>query len=77
MTDNKARAAAHVKAVVSKFGGSLSKVLYQFVRKGVIVMKLEGKGLDDVFEQVIEVGVEDVEEDEENQIKVLDVLIHC
>jgi transcriptional/translational regulatory protein YebC/TACO1 len=70
MTDNKARAAAHVKAVVSKFGGSLSKVLYQFVRKGVIVMKLEGKRLDDVFEQVLEVGVEDAEEEEDNQIKV-------
>jgi transcriptional/translational regulatory protein YebC/TACO1 len=70
MTDNKARAAAHVKAVVSKFGGSLSKVLYQFVRKGVIIMKLEGKRLDDVFEQVLEVGVEDAEEEEDNQIKV-------
>lgn len=33
-------------------------------------MKLEGKRLDDVFEQVLEVGVEDAEEDEDDQIKV-------
>jgi hypothetical protein len=71
MTDNKARAAANVKAVISKFGGSLSKVMYQFVKKGVIIMKMEGKRLDDVFEQIIEVGVDDAEEDEDDQIKVL------
>ena len=71
MTDNKARTAAKVKAVMSKFGGSFSKVMYQFVKKGVIVMKMEDKCLDDVFEQVIEVGVDDAEEDEDDQIKVL------
>jgi len=56
---------------MSPAGGSLSRVLHLFVRKGVLVMKTEDKGFDDVFEEVIEVGVVDVQEQGDGEIKVV------
>jgi transcriptional/translational regulatory protein YebC/TACO1 len=60
---------------MSSAGGSLSRVLHLFVRKGVLVMKIEGKGFDDVLEQAIEVGVEDVQEQGDDEIKVSEIHI--
>jgi transcriptional/translational regulatory protein YebC/TACO1 len=59
---------------MSPAGGSLSRVLHLFVRKGVLVMKTEDKGFDDVFEEVIEVGVVDVQEQGDGEIKVSKIL---
>ena len=70
MTDNKARTARTVKNAVSSAGGSLSKVLYQFVRKGVIVMQ-SAKDFNNILEEAINVGAEDVTEAEERLVKVL------
>jgi transcriptional/translational regulatory protein YebC/TACO1 len=73
LTDNKTRTVAKIKQVIVPAGGSLSRVLYLFARKGVLMMASE-KSFDDVLEQAIEVGAEDVEEAEDNQIKVLKMI---
>ena len=73
LTDNKTRTVAKIKQVIVPAGGSLSRVLYLFDRKGVLMMASE-KSFDDVLEQAIEVGAEDVEEAEDNQIKVLKMI---
>jgi len=70
VTDNKARTARVVKSAVSYAGGSLSKVLYQFVRKGVIGMQ-SPKNFTDVLEEAINIGAEDVTEADEGLVKVL------
>src|SRR5436309_2730224 len=61
-TDNKARTVATIKNLISAAGGSISRVLFNFVRKGEVVVRFNGKSFDDVVEQAIELGAEDVEE---------------
>jgi transcriptional/translational regulatory protein YebC/TACO1 len=70
MTDNKARTAAKVKNAIGPLGGTLTRVLYQFVKKGVIVMKCN-RPVDDVLDELIEAGVEDVHYGEEGIARVI------
>jgi len=64
LTDNKNRAAANVRTVMSRNGGTMAdpgSVSYNFSRKGVIaVMKTDGLTEDDVMEAVLEAGAEEV-----------------
>jgi YebC/PmpR family DNA-binding regulatory protein len=66
LTDNKNRAAAEVRVGVTRNGGTMAdpgSVSYQFSRKGVIVVaKNEAPTEDSIFEAVIEVGVDDIED---------------
>lgn len=71
MTDSKARTNANVRAAVLRAGGSFSRVLYQFQKKGQLTIKLDGRPFDQVLEQVIEIGAEDVEDAGEGQVNVL------
>jgi len=69
LTDNKTRTAGSIKSAVSKFDGSFSRVLYNFVRKGVIVISTD-LPYDVVFEQTIDLGAEDLEQTDEGTFKV-------
>jgi YebC/PmpR family DNA-binding regulatory protein len=66
LTDNKNRAAAEVRVGVTRNGGTMAdpgSVSYQFSRKGVIVVAKNEKTTEDsIFEAVLEVGVDDIED---------------
>jgi len=64
LTDNKNRAAAEVRAAVTRNGGTLAdpgSVAYNFSRKGVIVVGSEGTTEDDVMMAALEAGAEEIE----------------
>ena len=64
LTDNKNRAAADVRAIMTRNGGTLAdpgSVAYNFHRKGVIgVRKDEGVTEDDILGAVLDAGAEEV-----------------
>ena len=65
VTDNPQRMASEVKSIFSKEGASFGKsgsVAYQFVSKGRISIKKDGKSLDEIFNLAAESGAEDLEE---------------
>jgi len=64
LTDNRNRAAAEVRTIMSRNGGTMAdpgSVAYNFSRKGVIsITKTEGVTEDDVLLAVLEAGAEEV-----------------
>lgn len=63
LTDNKNRTAADVRSIFSKHGGNLGEsgsVSYMFNRKGVIAYSTESYTEDELLEQALEAGAEDV-----------------
>ena len=67
LTDNKNRAAAEIRHIFSKNGGSLGEngcVAWMFDKKGYIVVEKGGVNEDVLMETSIEAGAEDVREDE-------------
>ena len=64
LTDNRNRAAADVRTIMTRNGGTMGdpgSVAYNFSRKGVIsVTKTDTMGEDDVLTAVLEAGVEEV-----------------
>ena len=64
LTDNRNRAAAEVRTIMSRNGGTMAdpgSVAYNFSRKGVIaVAKTDGVSEDDVLGAVLETGAEEV-----------------
>jgi transcriptional/translational regulatory protein YebC/TACO1 len=62
ITDNRARTAARIKSLASSLGGALTRVLYQFEKKGVIVLDYGSQHVNDVLLRVIDAGAEDVQE---------------
>ena len=63
LTDNKNRAAADVRAAVTRNGGTMAdpgSVAYNFHRKGVIVVPAENTTEDDVLLAVLDAGAEEV-----------------
>ena len=64
LTDNKNRAAAEVRTIMSRNGGTMAdpgSVAYNFHRKGVIaITKTDGLTEDDVLSAVLESGAEEV-----------------
>ena len=74
MTDNKARTASTIKLLTYPNGGSFARVLYNFVRKGLIIAKCDGRPYDKVLEEAIELGVEEVQELNDDKFRVCDFL---
>jgi YebC/PmpR family DNA-binding regulatory protein len=76
LTDNKNRAAAEVRLAVTRNNGTMAdpgSVSYQFSRKGVIVVsKNQSVTEDTILEATIEVGVEDIEDREEQFVLTTD-----
>jgi YebC/PmpR family DNA-binding regulatory protein len=64
LTDNRNRAAADVRAIMTRNGGTLAdpgSVAYNFHRKGVIgVRKIDGVTEDDILGAVLDAGAEEV-----------------
>ena len=76
LTDNKNRAAAEVRLAVTRNGGSMAdpgSVSYQFSRKGVIVVaKNDTTSEDKILEAVLEVGIDDIEDREDQFVITTD-----
>ncbi|CAI5756447.1 unnamed protein product [Candida verbasci] len=67
LTDNKARTVAKVKTALTQFQANLSPCSYMFEKKGEIILYAkQDEKFDDVFDVVLELGAEDVEEIEFN-----------
>lgn len=64
LTDNRNRAAAEVRTIMSRNGGQMGdpgSVAYNFARKGVVsVSKVDGLSEDDVLMAVLDAGAEEV-----------------
>jgi YebC/PmpR family DNA-binding regulatory protein len=64
LTDNKNRAAADVRTIMSRNGATMAdpgSVAYNFSRKGVIsITKVDGVTEDDILEAVLDAGAEEV-----------------
>ncbi len=69
LSDNKNRAVAEVRHILSKYGGSLAEigsVSWNFELKGSISVSGEGLNEDDLMMQALEAGADDVQVDGEN-----------
>jgi len=67
LTDNRNRTVSEIRSAFSKAGGNLGEtgsVGFMFDRVGFVQFKAEIGSADDVLEQAIEAGAEDVESDE-------------
>lgn len=72
VTDNKLRTLQEVKNIFDKNGGSLVQagaVSYMFERKGEIRVKGKGKSMEEEMLELIDLGVEDVEDFQEGGIQ--------
>jgi len=70
-TDNRARTLMDLRYIVKRHGGSVTPTGYLFQKKGRIAFEAdETKGVDDVLDDAIEAGAEDVEADEDGSIVV-------
>lgn len=68
VTDNKNRTVSEIRSMFGKFGGNMGEtgsVAWNFDRKGVINVKNDGKTEEEMMEEVIESGAEDIEYSEE------------
>lgn len=74
LTDNKNRTAPDVRHIFDKFGGNLGtdgSVMFLFEKKGEIIVKGEGKDIDDFMMDALEAGASDVEDLEEGYYEAL------
>ncbi len=65
VTDNKLRTTPEVKSIFDKNGGNIAtpgSVSYQFQKAGMILVKKNGRTLDDIYLMSADNGAEDVEE---------------
>lgn len=79
LTDNKNRTIDYVRATFGKFGGKLSPTLFQFDRRGFVVINpVPGEDFETTFERLINDvdGIEDLEEvvDDETHERTIEVL---
>ncbi|TVY16252.1 putative transcriptional regulatory protein [Lachnellula arida] len=71
-TDNAKRTLGDLRSLVSRNGGTVTPTNYLFQKKGRVAFEKDERNLsvDDVLEDAIEAGVEDVEADEDGGIVV-------
>ena len=68
LTDNTNRTVADVRALCGKAGGSMGQsgsVAFQFDRKGIFEIPAGGISEDELFEQVVDAGAENLERDDD------------
>ena len=73
MTDNKNRAAADVRHMLSKHGGNLGEsgcVAWMFSKKGLITFDRDSVDEDEIIETTLEAGAEDIDT-EGNEVEVI------
>jgi len=64
MTDNKNRTVSEIRAALGKAGGNLGEngcVAWMFEQKGLITVKTESKGEDELMELAIDAGADDMQ----------------
>jgi transcriptional/translational regulatory protein YebC/TACO1 len=71
-TDNKNRTMMELRTLVKSYGGNCTPTSYLFQRKGVLRFEKDERnlGVDEVLDEAIEAGAEDVEADDEGNIIV-------
>jgi transcriptional/translational regulatory protein YebC/TACO1 len=71
-TDNKARTMMDLRLLVKYHGGTVTPTNYLFQKKGRIAFEKDERnlGVDEVLDEAIEAGAEDVETDEDGSIVV-------
>jgi transcriptional/translational regulatory protein YebC/TACO1 len=71
-TDSKARTLADLRSLVKTHGGSVTPTTYLFQKKGRVSFEKDERnlGVDEVLDEAIEAGAEDVEMDEDGSIVV-------
>ena len=71
-TDNKARTMMDLRHLIKQHGGSVTPTNYLFQKKGRIAFEKDERnlGVDEVLDEAIEAGAEDVEADEDGTIIV-------
>lgn len=65
VTDKKQRTVAEVKNLIEKNGGSMGgqgSVSYQFQKAGEIIVKTDGKSVDDILTSALDSGAEDIDD---------------
>ena len=73
LTDNKNRAVAEVRHVLTKYNGTLAEngaVLWNFESKGIIAIPRDACDEEDMFEKAIEAGAEDVDIESEDVYEI-------
>ncbi|GMG55839.1 unnamed protein product [Ambrosiozyma monospora] len=61
-TDNKNRSIGFVRPCFNKFSLNMTPTLYMFERKGMILLDVKDTTFDDAFEELLELGCEDINE---------------
>ena len=74
MTDNKARTAAKIKSIISFAGGSFSRILYLFSRRGQLVVSHDNKNFNEIMDHAIDLGALDVEEGQDANVNVSSIV---
>ena len=77
LTDNKNRTVAEIRHLITKYGGNLGEngsVSWMFDKKGQIIISKVDQNEDNLFEDSINAGAEDFDEDEDNFIVNTDPL---
>lgn len=71
-TDNKARTMMDLRHLIKQHGGSVTPTNYLFQKKGRVAFEKDERnlGVDEVLDEAIEAGAEDVEADEDGNIVV-------
>ncbi|KAH8821469.1 transcriptional regulator TACO1-like protein [Xylogone sp. PMI_703] len=71
-TDNRARSLMELRFIVKCHGGTVSPTSYLFTKKGRVSFEKDERnlGVDEVLDEAIEAGAEDVETDEDGNIVV-------
>lgn len=62
ITDNKNRTIGFIRPCFSKFNLNMTPTAYMFERKGVMLLNIGELTTDDVFEELIDIGCEDINE---------------
>ncbi len=71
-TDSRMKAVNELRTVIKKNGGTVTPTSYLFTKRGRVVFEKDDRGLgaEDVLDEAIEAGAEDVETDEDGNIIV-------
>lgn len=69
-TDNRLRALADLRFVIKTNGGTVTPTSYLFKKRGIVVFEKDerGLGVDEVLDEAIEAGAEDVEMDDDGNL---------
>ena len=75
ITDNKNRTIAMIRPCFNKYGSNMTPTTYMFDRKGILLIDLKNKDFDQEFDDLIELGCDDIDqipgEKDENLVELV------